>query len=160
MGPSLDDPEEMTGSMQHASGPFDLQRFVDAQSEWFETALGELAAGAKRSHWMWFIFPQIAGLGTSATARFYAIGSLDEARAYLAHPVLGNRLVSCVEAVLAHHDITARQLMGVPDDIKLRSCLTLFARAADDPAPFLTALERYFDGQQDPFTLRAVQTPP
>src|SRR5689334_13159806 len=113
--------------------PHRLERFVEAQDRVFDQALGELRAGRKRSHWMWFVFPQVAGLGMSATSRTYAIASLEEARAYLDHPVLGPRLVECAEAVLAHPERTALEVMGSPDDVKLRSSMTLFARAGDQP---------------------------
>ncbi len=129
----------------------DLERFVTAQDGVHDTALGELRAGRKRSHWMWFVFPQIAGLGSSPTARRYAIRDLDEARAYLAHPVLGPRLEAACRAVLAVTGRSAEQILGYPDDLKLRSSMTLFARAADDPAVFRAVLERYYDGP-DPRT--------
>ncbi|MEV4283811.1 DUF1810 domain-containing protein [Actinoplanes xinjiangensis] len=109
-------------------------------------ALAELTAGHKRGHWMWFVFPQLDGLGSSPTARRYAIRDLDEARAYLAHPVLGPRLVQCAEALLRHQGRTAEDILGHPDDLKLRSSMTLFARAADDPAPFAAVLDHYYDG--------------
>src|SRR5919107_5978583 len=108
---------------------FDLDRFVEAQAAPYAGALAELRRGRKQSHWMWFVFPQVAGLGSSPTSQRYAIGSLSEARAYLDHPVLGPRLVQCARAVLAHPDRTARQVMGSPDDVKLRSSMTLFAVA-------------------------------
>jgi uncharacterized protein (DUF1810 family) len=126
----------------------DLQRFVEAQDGVYGTALAEIVAGDKRSHWMWFVFPQIAGLGSSPAARRYAISGLDEARAYLRHPVLGPRLLECTRAVLTN----ARQFFGYPDDLKLRSSMTLFSRAADDPAPFDAVLDRFYDGP-DPRTL-------
>ena len=131
----------------------DLNRFVQAQEGVYPTALAELRAGNKRSHWMWFVFPQLAGLGHSATARRYAIGSLDEARAYLAHPVLGPRRVEAAEALLAVEGRTAGQILGYPDEEKLRSCMTLFAAAADDPTVFRAVLDRYYDGP-DAATLR------
>jgi uncharacterized protein (DUF1810 family) len=131
----------------------DLDRFVHAQQGVYPTALAELRAGSKRGHWMWFVFPQLAGLGHSATARRYAIGSLDEARAYLAHPVLGPRLVEAAAALLAVEGRTAGQILGHPDDLKLRSSMTLFAAAADDPAVFRAVLDRYYDGP-DVATLR------
>jgi len=123
-----------------------LDRFVEAQDGVYDDALAELSAGRKRTHWMWFVFPQIAGLGSSPTAQRYAIASLDEARAYLAHPVLGPRLRACAEALLAVQGRSAREIFGSPDDLKLRSSMTLFARAADDPAPFQAVLDRYYDG--------------
>ncbi len=129
-----------------------LERFVEAQATTYATALAELRAGAKRSHWMWWIFPQLAELGRSETARFYAIESADEARAYLAHPVLGPRLVEATEAVTAARG-SADAIMGLVDAMKLRSSMTLFASVADDPAVFEAALARFFDGERDAATL-------
>ena len=134
--------------------PHDLQRFVDAQATTFGQALAELRAGAKRSHWMWFVFPQIAGLGQSATARHYAIRGRDEARAYLAHPLLGAWLVEATQAVTGAPGSSAEAIMGGIDAVKLRSSMTLFAAVADDPAPFEAALGRFFNGQRDPETFR------
>ncbi len=130
----------------------DLTRFVTAQASHYDQAIGELRRGRKTSHWMWFVFPQIAGLGRSETARFYAIGSVDEARAYLAHPLLGTRLIEATAAVTAAPG-SAEAVLGAIDAIKLRSSMTLFAAVADDPAPFRAALDRFFDGQDDPATL-------
>jgi uncharacterized protein (DUF1810 family) len=130
----------------------DLHRFVAAQDGVFDTALAELRAGRKRTHWMWFVFPQIAGLGSTPTAQRYALSGLGEARAYLAHPVLGPRLREASRAVLDVEGRSAHQILGHPDDLKLRSSMTLFARAADDPAVFEAVLERYYDGP-DPRTL-------
>ena len=118
------------------SDPFNLQRFVDAQAPVYAAVVRELAAGEKRSHWMWFVFPQIAGLGFSPTSVFYAIGSLDEAKAYLAHPVLGPRLLDCARLVLASQGRTARQIFGAVDETKFRSSMTLFARAAPERRRF------------------------
>ena len=133
--------------------PFDLMRFLMAQERVIESALQELRAGVKRGHWMWFIFPQLQGLGHSAMAQRYAIHSAEEARAYLAHEVLGPRLQACCEALLdAGRDdptLTARRALGSPDDLKLRSSMTLFALTADDDAPFRAVLERYCDGAVD-----------
>ena len=137
--------------------PFDLQRFLDAQEEDFEYAVAELRAGSKRSHWMWYIFPQIAGLGHSSMARRYAISSLDEADAYLKHPVLGPRLLECTELVNAVEDRTIHQIFGSPDDMKFRSCMTLFARAAGDDSVFGAALRRYFDGEADRLTVERLK---
>ena len=134
-----------------------IERFVAAQDAVYERALAEIVAGDKRSHWMWFVFPQIAGLGSSATARRYAIADLAEARAYLAHPVLGPRLRECAEALLTH-DRSAEEIFGFPDDLKLRSSMTLFARAADDPAVFERVVARFFDGP-DPRTLDVIDRP-
>ena len=129
-----------------------LDRFVSAQAGVYADALAELDQGRKRTHWMWFVVPQIAGLGHSPTARRYAITSLDEARAYLAHPVLGPRLEESARAVLAIDGKSAEDIFGYPDDLKLRSSMTLFARAADDPGVFQAVLDRYYDGP-DPMTL-------
>ena len=130
----------------------DLTRFIDAQDGVYPQALAELRAGAKRSHWMWFVFPQIAGLGQSAMARTYAITGADEARAYLAHPVLGPRLIEATEAVTAARG-SAEGILGGIDAVKLRSSMTLFAAVADDPMPFRGALNRFFGGTDDPATL-------
>ncbi len=136
------------------ANPFDLERFVAAQASTFETALNELKAGRKRSHWMWFIFPQLRGLGSSSMATFYGIGSLEEARAYLAHTLLGPRLVLCTEAVLAIKDRSPHAIFGSPDDLKFRSSMTLFALAAGDgESPFQQALVRFWDGRMDGRTL-------
>jgi uncharacterized protein (DUF1810 family) len=133
--------------------PFDLQRFIAAQDGVYETALGELRAGSKQSHWMWFIFPQLRGLGLSAIARFYAIVSLDEARAYLAHPLLGARLRECVEAILPLAErLSAEQIVGPVDAMKLRSSLTLFDQAQLN-ALFDAGLALLFQGQRDARTL-------
>uniref|UniRef100_UPI0035CA40B3 DUF1810 domain-containing protein n=1 Tax=uncultured Sphingomonas sp. TaxID=158754 RepID=UPI0035CA40B3 len=137
--------------------PYDLDRFVAAQRDTYDTALAEIRHGAKRSHWMWFIFPQLAGLGRSAMAQQYAIASLDEARAYRAHPVLGARLEACVRALQACHNTTATAIFGAVDAAKLRSSLTLF-RAAGDEALFRGALDRWFDGAPDPLTLALLPT--
>jgi uncharacterized protein (DUF1810 family) len=125
--------------------PFRLERFVDAQTDVFETALAEIRAGAKRSHWMWFIFPQLAALGQSATAKHYGIESLAEAQAYLAHPLLGPRLRECVSALQALPPAKAEQVFGPIDALKLRSSLTLFDAAGAGPQ-FAAALERWFGG--------------
>ena len=136
--------------------PCRLDRFVDAQASGVHArALDELRAGRKATHWMWFVFPQVAGLGTSPTSQRYAIGSLDEARAYLDHPVLGRRLVECAQAVLLHSGRAARQIMGTPDDAKLRSSMTLFALAAAGSEPvFQDVLDTFFGGERDPRTVR------
>jgi uncharacterized protein (DUF1810 family) len=130
--------------------PFDLERFVTAQAPVFSAVVGELKAGRKRSHWMWFIFPQLRGLGHSATADFYGIGSLDEARAYLAHPILGPRLALCARLVLAVDNSSLHQIFGSPDDMKFCSSMTLFALAAgDEGGPFRQALDRWCGGRMD-----------
>ena len=131
----------------------DLQRFVDAQAGTYEQALAEINAGLKRSHWMWFIFPQIDGLGSSPTARHYAIKSRDEARAYLQHPVLGPRLLECAAAVLVIDAKSAREIFGAPDDLKLRSSATLFAAVSPKGSIFARLLDKYFGGEADPRTL-------
>lgn len=136
-----------------ANDPYTLSRFVDAQASVYEHALAELRAGRKTSHWMWFVFPQIAGLGHSATARHYAIGSRDEAGAYLRHPVLGPRLLACTAAAISHRDLSAPEIFGSPDDLKFRSSMTLFGAVADDPAPFRAALARFYGGAPDDATL-------
>ncbi len=131
-----------------------LQRFLDAQEPVLDQVLTELRAGRKRTHWMWFVFPQLAGLGHSDRARFFAIADLDEARRYLAHPVLGPRLVQCTERVNAVQGKTAHDIFGSPDDLKLRSSMTLFAEAAGQPSPFQHALRRFFAGAPDSKTLQ------
>jgi uncharacterized protein (DUF1810 family) len=136
--------------------PFDLQRFVDAQDRVYDRVLAELRAGAKRSHWIWFIFPQLSRLGSSSTANLFGIESLDEARAYLAHPVLGPRLRDCARLVTSTDGRSAEDIFGWPDNIKLRSSMTLFARATDDNADFLAVLEKFYGGQQDPRTLELI----
>ncbi len=135
--------------------PFDLERFVTAQTPVFDTVLAELKAGRKRSHWMWFVFPQLRGLGRSSTAQFYGIGSLGEARAYLEHSLLGPRLALCTEAVLVSDAASLRELFGSPDDLKFRSSMTLFATAsADDRSLFQKALDRWCGGHADEQTRR------
>lgn len=131
-----------------------LQRFLDAQNSTFAQALAELAAGEKRSHWMWFIFPQIRGLGSSSMAQRYAITDLGEARAYLAHPMLGPRLRECTALVNAVQGRTLDQIFGYPDDLKFHSSITLFARAAENSSVFHAALERYFHGREDSGTVK------
>ena len=133
--------------------PFDLERFVEAQEGVYPRALAELQAGRKQSHWIWFILPQIAGLGASAMNLRYSIGSLEEAVAYLEHPVLGPRLLECVDTVNALEDRSAHQVFG-PDDVKFRSCLTLFHRAAPEDQRFSGALAKYFAAEQDTATLQ------
>ena len=139
-----------------ADDPFGLQRFVAAQAPVLEAVRAELAAGRKRSHWMWFVFPQLRGLGVSSTAQHYGIASIEEARAYLAHPVLGARLRECVALMLAVQGRSAHEILGSPDDLKFRSCLTLFAQAAPEEGAFQQALARYYDGVRDERTLAAL----
>jgi len=136
--------------------PFDLQRFVDAQDRVYDGVLGELRAGAKRSHWIWFIFPQLSALGSSSTAKLFGVESLAEARAYLAHPVLGPRLRECARLVTSIEGHSVDEIFGWPDNLKVRSSMTLFARAADDNADFLAVLEKFYGGQQDPRTLELI----
>lgn len=133
--------------------PDDLDRFVAAQRDAWPAARAELEAGRKATHWMWFVFPQIAGLGTSATARFYAIADLAEARAYLAHPVLGPRLREATAAMLRHAGTPPETILGAIDALKLRSSMTLFEAAADDPAPFARCLDAFYGSVRDPETL-------
>jgi uncharacterized protein (DUF1810 family) len=130
-----------------------LERFIEAQAPIYAQALGELRRGQKQSHWMWFIFPQIAGLGQSPMSRAYAIQSLDEARAFLAHPVLGSRLRECSQALINLRDKSASDIFGSIDAKKLRSCLTLFAEANPNEVLFCNLLEKYFDGEADEATL-------
>ena len=140
--------------MPDSADPHDLDRFVTAQAGTYRQALAELRGGRKNGHWMWFVFPQIAGLGHSAMARHYAIADAAEARAYIAHPLLGPRLIEATEAVTAAPGASAEAILGGIDAVKFRSSLTLFAEHADDPAPFEAALARFFAGQRDPDTLR------
>jgi uncharacterized protein (DUF1810 family) len=135
------------------SDPFELQRFLDAQAPVMDDVLGELRRGRKESHWMWFVFPQIQGLGGSPMARRYAIASREEARAYLAHPLLGARLRECTRLALAHAGLGASEVFGYPDDLKLRSCLTLFAAAAPEEEVFAEGLRAFFGGAPDQATL-------
>jgi len=131
-----------------------FEHFVTAQDQVYPTVLAELRAGAKASHWMWFVFPQLTALGRSPTARHYGIADLEMARGYLAHPVLGARLLECTGIVNAVAGRTAHQIFGSPDDLKFRSSMTLFGRAAKDPAPFRRALDTYYGGEEDPLTVR------
>lgn len=134
--------------------PYDLKRFVRAQADDHGRALAEIRAGQKRSHWMWYVFPQIAGLGFSAMSERYSIKSLDEARAYLAHPILGQRLIKCFEALLDVKNRSAFEIFGSPDDRKLKSSATLFAIVSPEDSVFQRVLEKYFDGEMDRGTLR------
>ncbi|TMJ20218.1 MAG: DUF1810 domain-containing protein [Alphaproteobacteria bacterium] len=132
---------------------FDLDRFVAAQEGICEQALDELRRGRKRSHWMWFVFPQLAGLGRSETARFYGIASAGEARAYLAHPLLGGRLHECAAALLPHRGASAESILGPVDALKLRSSMTLFEAVAGDGAPFAAVIDTFYGAERDPATL-------
>jgi uncharacterized protein (DUF1810 family) len=133
---------------------FNLKRFVDAQDPLIDQVSAELAAGKKRTHWMWFVFPQIQGLGHSEMARRYAISSVAEAQAYLAHPVLGERLRVLTQVVNALEGRSVEQIFGYPDDLKFHSSMTLFAHAATDKAPFEEALNKYFGGEADSATVK------
>jgi uncharacterized protein (DUF1810 family) len=147
----------MNGASQPATeDPFDLIRFVKAQDGVYERALAELRRGSKESHWMWFIFPQFEGLGHSSTSKHYAIKSVPEARAYLQHPLLGQRLRECCEALLKLKGTSAAEVFGYPDDLKLKSSVTLFAGVSDSDSVFARVLEQYFGGQPDPRTLELV----
>ncbi|KKC06001.1 DUF1810 domain-containing protein [Mycobacterium nebraskense] len=139
--------------MAPESDPFDLERFVDAQAPVYRNVVDELRAGRKRSHWMWFVFPQLRGLGGSPTAVHYGISSLEEARAYLRHELLGPRLHECAQLVNQAQGRSAGDIFGSPDDLKLRSSMTLFAHATDDNEDFLALLDKYYDGRQDELTL-------
>jgi uncharacterized protein (DUF1810 family) len=139
--------------MPDGDDPFDLQRFVDAQAPVYERVITELREGRKRSHWMWFVFPQIAGLGSSPMAQRYAIAARAEAAGYLAHPVLGPRLIECTRLVTATEGRSIHDILGSPDDMKFHSSMTLFAEAAPDNADFRKALDKYFGGDPDPATL-------
>ena len=131
----------------------DLKRFIEAQQRDYETALAEISNGRKRSHWMWYIFPQIKGLGFSSTSQYYAIDGLKEAQAYLQHPILGRHLISICEALLALEQSNANIIFGSPDDLKLRSSMTLFAAVPGSPPVFVQVLEKYFHGKSDRSTL-------
>jgi uncharacterized protein (DUF1810 family) len=140
-------------SSSRGADPFDLQRFVDAQDRVYDTALAELRAGRKRSHWIWFVFPQLQGLGRSPAAIRYGITSLAEARAYLDHDVLGPRLRECARVVVGVQGSSADDIFGWPDNLKVCSSMTLFARAADDDADFRAVLDRFYDGVEDALTV-------
>lgn len=137
-----------------ADDPHDLRRFLEAQDGVHAQALAELRRGSKRSHWMWFVFPQLTGLGVSSTANRYGIRSLEEARAYLAHPVLGARLLACAAAMLSVEGRGATAILGTPDDLKLRSCATLFGLVAEPGSVFEQLLAKYYGGDRDRKTLR------
>ena len=149
----------------HAAGavnpddPYDLKRFLSAQEGVYERALAELRGGQKRTHWMWFIFPQIDGLGYSPTAKRYAIKSREEAREYLNHPVLGKRLLECTEAVVALKGGSVSEIFGYPDDLKFTSSMTLFENIAGSGSLFSHALDRYCNGERDAMTLRLLEKP-
>jgi uncharacterized protein (DUF1810 family) len=144
---------------QKTEDPFDLSRFLSAQESVFETALRELRQGRKASHWMWFIFPQLDGLGTSSMAKKYAISGLEEARAYLRHPVLGPRLLECCRAILSVEGKSASEIMGYPDDMKLRSSMTLFSLVDGSPSEFREVLSKVFEGKPDQRTRQLLSLP-
>jgi uncharacterized protein (DUF1810 family) len=138
--------------------PYNLTRFTSAQERIYDAVLAELRSGQKRSHWIWFIFPQLEGLGHSPTARHYAIKSIGEAREYLEHPLLGARLLECAEAVMAVEGRSVSAIFGYPDDLKLKSSMTLFASVTQNPhSVFLRVLEKYFHGEQDERTLQLLE---
>lgn len=137
--------------------PHNLARFLQAQEQSYEQAMSEIRSGRKRSHWMWYVFPQFDGLGSSPTSRLYAIKSVAEAEAYLAHPVLGQRLVESVQAALGVEGRSAFEVFGSPDDLKLRSCATLFDSISPPGSVFEQLLDRYFDGKSDDKTLRLLE---
>jgi uncharacterized protein (DUF1810 family) len=145
------------GSSIDHDDPFNLSRFIDAQEGIYNRVLAELKNGEKRTHWMWFIFPQIDGLGFSSTSKYYAIKSMEEARQYLNHPVLGRRLMQCAETVLAVEGRSASEIFGYPDDMKLKSCMTLFASVSDTTSVFDGALDKYFHGERDVRTLQLLE---
>ena len=136
--------------------PFNLARFLEAQEDVYAEVKGELERASKTGHWIWFIFPQIAGLGESETSQYFAISSIDEARAYNANPVLGPRLIECTELVLAAEGRSAKEIFGDLDTMKFRSCMTLFASVCEDTPIFQRALDIYFDGVPDPRTRAAI----
>ena len=134
--------------------PYDLSRFVRAQDETYAQALAELARGRKQSHWMWYVFPQLDGFGSSPPSKFYSIKSEGEARAYLEHPVLGPRLAECAQAILSIEGSSARAILGSPDDLKLKSCATLFAHVSPPGSVFEQLLDKFYAGERDAATLR------
>jgi len=146
-------------SFSESGDPYDLSRFISAQEGVYDRAFAELTEGLKQSHWMWFIFPQIEGLGHSPTARQYSIRSVEEARQYLAHPVLGMRLKACAEAVLAVQGRSASDIFGHPDDWKLQSSMTLFELLSGPQSVFAQVLEKYYQGKRDSRTLQIVAKP-
>jgi len=143
----------VVGFIDHMTDPHNLQRFIDAQEPVYRQVVAELAAGEKRSHWMWFVFPQLDGLGRSSMAQRFAIRSREEAKAYWQHPVLGSRLRECIGLMLAIKGKSALEILDTPDDLKFRSCLTLFAAVLPDETAFARALKKYFAGGGDSRTL-------
>lgn len=152
----MSDPAEPRGG----GDPYDLGRFLHAQRGDFERALAEITSGKKRTHWMWYVFPQLDGLAFSSTSKYYAIKSIEEARAYLAHPVLGPRLLRCAEAALRVEGRFATEIFGSPDDLKLRSCATLFACVSPPGSVFERLLDKYYGGERDRKTLRLLGAGP
>jgi uncharacterized protein (DUF1810 family) len=147
----------MKGANEAGAGdPYDLERFVQAQDEVYEQALSEIRSGRKRSHWMWYVFPQFEGLGTSWASKRYSVKSIAEAKAYLGHPVLGPRLVECIEAALRVQGLSAADIFDSPDDLKLRSCATLFACVSPEGSAFHRLIDKYFQGKRDDTTLRLI----
>jgi uncharacterized protein (DUF1810 family) len=145
------------GDSINGNDPFNLSRFASAQEGIYNRVLAELKNGEKRTHWMWFIFPQIDGLGFSSTSKYYAIKSIEEARQYLNHPVLGKRLLECAETVLAIEGRSASEIFGYPDDMKLKSSVTLFAAVSDTHPVFAGVLDKYFHGERDNKTLQLLE---
>jgi uncharacterized protein (DUF1810 family) len=145
---------------QSVDDPYDLHRFVRAQENDYAQALSEITSGRKRSHWIWYIFPQIDGLAFSATSKHYAIKSIAEAKAYLAHPVLGPRLIKCAEATVRIEDRSATEIFGSPDDMKVRSCATLFASVSPAGSVFDRLLQKYYRNERDGKTLRLLGIAP
>jgi uncharacterized protein (DUF1810 family) len=145
---------------QNKDDPHNLDRFLRAQEDVYQQALSEIRQGEKRTHWMWYIFPQIDGLAFSSTSKYYSIKSIDEARAYLDHPVLGPRLLECAETVIGARARSAADIFGFPDDLKLRSCATLFASVSPSGSVFDRLLEKYFAGERDDKTLRLLGMAP
>lgn len=132
---------------------FNLERFIESQKKIYQTAFAEIKAGRKRTHWMWYIFPQLDGLGHSPTAKFYAIKSLAEAEAYLEHPLLASRYMECSHTLLSHKNVSAQQIFGFPDVLKLHSSMTLFSLTPNAPPPVQQVLDSYFSGEQDANTI-------
>lgn len=145
-----------TGSNLDPSDPFDLNRFISAQNKVYDRVVAELKNGRKRSHWMWYVFPQLNGLAQSTTSKYYAIKSREEAMAYLKHPLLGARLRECCDLILAIERKTVSQIFGYPDDRKLKSSMTLFSEVSTDPI-FIRVLDRYFPGERDAKTLQLLE---
>ena len=143
--------------MSSLEDPFDLNRFIRAQESVYDRVIAELDSGQKRSHWMWYVFPQVDGLGHSSTAKHYAMKSLEEARHYLDHPILGTRLDECTQAVIAVEGRSVSQIFGYPDDLKLKSCMTLFAAVASSDKSFVKVLDKYFHGERDSRTLQLLK---